>query len=436
MQKISELEREVKAAHYLWDLFSRAVRRAPFRSGFFLFIVLLVFVDQCYRTVTERLEGLQSPEKARWIMGVVVVVAVVAVTIVVLIRRKYRPVIEIISPGPGDPVIGGAFIAEWEISGEDPTDDFEDVQFVVEERKSETQASREVYRLRKSGHHWKPAASSFQWRVRAVRDNSDVTRWSSWQPNTHYPSALDRIQETKAIRIGVIKDDEPPYSYYDTDREKDTGICLEAARVISEALGDRLGFEPAITFHPNEWLEGTSRDLRQRVTDFAVITASNQEDRARQYRIAFSAPYMNSFMSVIYRQQDGPLRLADLKDRRVTSWPGTVGEDIARAVGASFVAHANYGLMFRKLDDNDVVAIIDAQHVARYHVRQWGAGYATTVIQPDELDELVENWSGQYPLDVGAWVHDGEGPLLELLNDVISDNQTRSKLMAILEPWQ
>jgi ABC-type amino acid transport substrate-binding protein len=434
------IQDDFNALRWLFELFVGLVDQRPFEAAAVLTVLFVLLVP----ALANRAGHVIALFRARKLRdgltksGVALLFPGLALVAVYAIRAQHRPHIVIERPVANADVVGVTVNAQWSVKAPTPSS-APPLRYMVQERRYGDSAWREVARPPFPRHSWMPRTNTFQWRVKAVRAHDLHDEWTDWsepQTNSYYSSAYDRIRRTGVVRFAVIDDEEPPYKFYDVERQDDSGITLEVSKLVAKELAAAVGRSVLRQeLQPNTWLEGNSADLRNSIADIAVTSSTILTSREERYGISFTVPYMQSTLSIVTRVRDGETDLAGLSGKRVTSWAGTIGEQLAAEASALFVSSASYMAMFEKLDRTEVFAVLDDSYVARHQVRLRANGsYVVHRIQPSELAAQPGGFT--YPQELGLYVARGEGALLTALNEILKRPAVKQQLQLIMKQYE
>jgi glutamate transport system substrate-binding protein len=145
---------------------------------------------------------------------------------------------------------------------------------------------------------------------------------------------LERAQLVgkRELLIGV-KDDQPGVSERDPGTRQFTGFDIDVAYLVAAELGFRRSEVRflAIESEDRARMQARTESGEYVTVDLVVASYSVTEERERQPRVSFSAPYLRTEQSVVTRRDHPPVQtLADLRDRPVctitTSTSGSAAE--------------------------------------------------------------------------------------------------------------
>jgi polar amino acid transport system substrate-binding protein len=127
------------------------------------------------------------------------------------------------------------------------------------------------------------ASGHYRWRVRVVEPTS--LAWSAARSFVLYPSNLDRILDSRTLRVGMEMTYHRPFAWYDVAAQELTGFDIDLAAVIAARLG--VAWVPL----PLAWDDLFAAVESDRV-DLVVSAVTITEERAR--RFAFSRAYFET----------------------------------------------------------------------------------------------------------------------------------------------
>ena len=146
----------------------------------------------------------------------------------------------------------------------------------------------------------------------------------------YFKTALDRILERRAVRIGIS-----PFDLGDFAKEipKDGGFSLEGLDIeIAEKIVGALGSDSSSTIKPIfldfPWDELFDALADNRV-DMIISNISITSQREELYGIKFSDPYCFSKKAIVMKK-DGHPPLSTLRDKYIGVFKGTTGEDFVK----------------------------------------------------------------------------------------------------------
>ncbi|MBX3191972.1 MAG: transporter substrate-binding domain-containing protein [Labilithrix sp.] len=136
---------------------------------------------------------------------------------------------------------------------------------------------------------WSGAAApgGYAWRVR-----EGAGAWSEWSRFAYYPSVLDRVADTKKLRVAMETTFHEPFVYYDVAAQRVVGFDVELAAALADNLGVTLERES------REWSQ-LFDDVQTRHADVAVSAVTITPDRSRT--VTFSEPYVQTGVVVTTR---------------------------------------------------------------------------------------------------------------------------------------
>jgi ABC-type amino acid transport substrate-binding protein len=173
--------------------------------------------------------------------------------------------------------------------------------------------------------------------------------------NAQSASALDKIEQSKILRCGIMLDS-PPAGYRDQDNQPD-GYDVAYCKDMAAALGAR----PVV-------VETTSPDRIPALVSnrIDVLIASTTPTPQRELTVAFSQPYTNNVMVVVTRKGTGIKVFSDLKGRRLGGVVGTTPEQLFKAklatdwknTGTTYTGYASDAETDMALEQGKVDAIL------------------------------------------------------------------------------
>ncbi len=120
---------------------------------------------------------------------------------------------------------------------------------------------------------------TFRWRVRP----KDTDAWSPWRAFRYAPTALARIRNDGALRVGIERIQHPPFVSWSPEQGRYTGFDIELAEALAAALGVKLELVP------QDWSQLMAATLPG-AYDVVISAVSITPARCQKY--GFSAPYL------------------------------------------------------------------------------------------------------------------------------------------------
>jgi len=167
-------------------------------------------------------------------------------------------------------------------------------------------------------------------------------------PATPSASTLDRVQQSKVLRIGV-KSDNPPFCFQDKDGNPQ-GFDVDLGFRLSRALGVQPVF---VTVTSAERISA----IKDGKVDVVIATLTATRRRARE--IDFSLPYYEDQQKLLVRAASPVQSYRDLSGKKVSAAKGSTSIDNIKVVApdAQIVEAGSVAEAFGKLQAGDVEAI-------------------------------------------------------------------------------
>ncbi|QTA38270.1 basic amino acid ABC transporter substrate-binding protein [Thermosipho ferrireducens] len=205
----------------------------------------------------------------------------------------------------------------------------------------------------------------------------------------------------------------PPFEYVD-ENNNIVGFDID----IAQRIADKLGVKLEIVNLPFDSLIPA---LMQNKIDLIIAGMTITEKRAKV--VDFSVPYFNANQSIVVREGEKfrPVKLEDLKGRKVAVQLGTTGDIVVSEISEiKVVRFQKFTDAFLELQNKRVDAVVLDEAVARAYVKKFPKFVVSAVIDTGEK--------------YGIAVKKGNSELLNFVNNVISE-MFKSPYDLLVEKW-
>lgn len=349
------------------------------------------------------------------------------------IKNSLPPLITPISLNPENPtVIFSPIVSlEWELprSASGKTLEFQvrwESEHVDNGKVKNANTNHTLYKLKmrdeESGSY--NAHGRVKWDVRVISDTQNNLNidWRKEGIFDFYEDSWDRIQSTKAVRVGFSTSYIGDFSKIDNKTKEYQGFDFELARLIIEDISDKEKYE--IKYIGYAWENLLSKPQTSEI-DFVVGAISIKEDREHRFGLKFSKPYFQTEQIAIVRKYSGILNKEQLKERSIpiAVQAGTTSVSLARSVTDKVISQPSTTAAMVEFANGRVEAVITDEL------------FAAAAIEEHGLKEKVETITLGASEYYGIAVAEGQSRLLEHINNSIKKSCEENRLKNLEKEW-
>ena len=218
-------------------------------------------------------------------------------------------------------------------------------------------------------------------------------------------SNLDRIIDKGKITIAVFSD-VVPFGYTDEKNEL-TGIDVDVARGIAEALGVEVEFVPTTNANRIPYL------LSEKVD---VVVAAFSMNAERRVVVEYSDPYFRGGAVLVLKKDNaktaGVSSITDLSGLRISVSKGSLNDELATKLAGDkneILRFDNVSDVYQALIDDKADALVEDVVLAGYNIKTQYQGLTTAgeLLSVDAVgigirrgDQIFLNWLDGYVFDL------------------------------------
>lgn len=196
-------------------------------------------------------------------------------------------------------------------------------------------------------------------------------------------SVLDRIEETKVLKVG-FEGTYPPFNYLN-DNEKYDGFDVDISKEIAKRLGVKAEF---VATKWDSLLGGLKSDK------FDIIIGQMTVTEERKKSVDFTDPYVVTGSVLVTRNGTNNIKvLEDIKGKNVGVGGGTTFEEVAKSVdGANVKLYKSVNDYITDLMNNRLDVIINDQLLMSFNIKERDLPIKITsdILNKDEIGMAIK----------------------------------------------
>jgi polar amino acid transport system substrate-binding protein len=232
-------------------------------------------------------------------------------------------------------------------------------------------------------------------------------------PQAHAQQALETIQSTKTVRIGVPVD-APPFGFIAADQQP-AGLDVDVAQLIGAKLGAKVQLVPVASAQ-------RIPALLDKKVDLVVSTLGKNAEREKQ--IDFSESYSSFYLAVFGPKGTSIATAGDLAGKTVAVTKGSIeDQELTKAAGSADV---------KRFDDN--ASTLTAYSAGKVQFVAAGVSVVAAAISKDSKLDAESKFVLKESLNY-VGIPKGEEKLREKVNAAIEEARASGELRRLSQKW-